>query len=91
MVSEPRSTSTRTIEEVSLRCDGSPRARTAASVVEVLAFFSLVIGALGAIGVATSDGPDHPHVLQGIGIGFITLLSGLTIVMLAAYVKGRTE
>ena len=50
-----------------------------------------MIDALVVIGVATSDGPDHPHVLQGIGIGFITLLSGLTIVMLAAYVKGRTE
>ena len=74
------------------------RANTAAGLVEAAAWFALCASIVLGFSVArrtvhnlVSGETEHPYIATGIGIAFAGSFQALVVIMIAAYIKARTE
>lgn len=75
------------------------RANYFAAIVRVLGWAYAIGGVVGGIALAASKGAaddftgesTHPYVWSGIGVAFSAVLVGLVIVMVAEYIRAKTE
>lgn len=80
------------------RSAAAKRAHDAATLMEVVAWLGAVIGTIVGIAIALHTEPDanygpstHPNVVLGLSIAVGSLIQGLMMVMISAYIASRTE